>query len=174
LVGKSIFGSDYYFGKLGHVLVYNRKITETEMVDLVAYLVADMETFTDGIAGTAPTDVSQPVQLIMDLDMAIDVDDAAALGIAWRLDNLGECDVVATLANSANDKSASTIKAINNFYGKTACPVGAYKGIVPDNYHSGSPYTSSIASEFSVNLSRNTYPDALVVYRTALAAAADN
>jgi hypothetical protein len=96
--------------------------------------------------------------------------------VLWALANRGEVNVLALIACSANDYSAPAMHAIATYYGHSGVPVGAYKGTIPNiNGSSTSPYAQQIANQFGKpGETRFNYPDAVTVYRQALASAADN
>src|SRR2546427_1546448 len=119
---------------------------------------------------------SPPVNLIIDSDMAVDADDVGDHAVMWALANRGEVKVLALICSSANDYSAPTMRAIANYYGHSDVPVGAHKGSTPNvNYSSTSQYTQQITNQFGTpGDTRFNYPDAVTVYRQALANAPDN
>jgi len=119
---------------------------------------------------------SPPVNLIIDSDMAIDADDVGDHAMMWALANRGEVNVIALICSSANDYSAPAMRAIANYYGHSGVPLGAHKGNTPSVAGSnGSNYTFQIANQFGTpGDTRLNYPDAVTVYRQALANAADS
>src|SRR5207237_9430824 len=114
---------------------------------------------------------SPPVNLIIDSDMAIDADDVGDHAMMWALANRGEVNVIALICSSANDYSAPAMRAIANYYGHPDVPVGAHKGNTPTaDSSANSPYAQQITNEFGTpGDTRFNYPDAVTVYRQALA-----
>jgi hypothetical protein len=117
-----------------------------------------------------------PVNLIIDSGMAIDVDDVGAHAVLWAMANRGEVNVLALICSSANDYSCPTMRVIANYYNHPNVPIGAHMGSTPNtNGTNTSAYTQQITSKFGAPGDiRSNYPDAVTVYRQALAAAADN
>lgn len=118
---------------------------------------------------------SPPVNLIIDSGMAIDVDDVGGHAMMWGLENRGEVKVLAIICSSANDYSAPTMRVIANYYGHPDVPIGANKASTPNSGGSNtSVYTQKITAQFGTpGDTRSNYPDAVTVYRQALANAAD-
>ena len=108
--------------------------------------------------------------------MAIDADDVGDHAMMWALANRGEVNVIALICSSANEYSAPAMRAIANYYGHSGVPLGAHKGNTPSVAGSnGSNYTFQIANQFGTpGDTRLNYPDAVTVYRQALANAADS
>ena len=119
---------------------------------------------------------SPPINLIIDSDMAIDADDVGDHAMMWGLVNRGEAKVIALIASSANDYSAPCMRAIANYYGHPEVPVGANKASTPNiNSSATSRFAQQITNQFGTpGDTRFNYPDAVTVYRQALANAADN
>ena len=118
----------------------------------------------------------QPVNLIIDSDMASDVDDVGDHAVMWALSSRGEVSVLALISSSANDYTAPCMRAIANYYGHPNVPVGAHKGLTPVVENSNmSVYTQQITNQFGIpGDTRANYPDAVTVYRQALANAPDH
>src|SRR5690349_18093964 len=116
-----------------------------------------------------------PVNLIIDSDMAIDADDVGDHAMMWGLADRGEVNVLAIITSSANDYSAPTARAIATYYGHANVPIGANHGSTPNiNNSATSVYTRQIVNQFgTTGDTRANYPDAVTVYRQALANAAD-
>jgi len=117
-----------------------------------------------------------PVNIIIDSDLALDADDVGDHAVLWALVSRGEARVIAIINSSANDYAAPAGHAIATYYGYPGVPVGAHKGATPNVEGSAlSPYAQQITNEFGTpGETRNDYPDAVTVYRQALANAADN
>ncbi len=115
-----------------------------------------------------------PVRVIFDTDMSGDTDDVAALAILNALADQGKCEIVACLADDHDqDKAtAAAISAINTYYGRPNIPIGTYHGpgIAPSQSH----YTAALRDDFPNSAKPDDQmPDALGVYRRALASAPD-
>lgn len=120
-------------------------------------------------------DPTPPINLIIDSDMAINADDVGDHAVMWALSNRGEVDVLALIASSANDYSAPAMRAIANYYGHPSIPIGAYQGSIPGGMFASSGYTQELTNQFGTpGDTRANYPDAVTVYRQALANAPDN
>ncbi|HTD23008.1 MAG TPA: IPT/TIG domain-containing protein [Terriglobales bacterium] len=117
-----------------------------------------------------------PVNVIFDDDMSISVDDVGNHAVLWGLSDRGEVNVLALICSSANDYSAPTMRAIANYYGHPNVPIGAHKGMTPTLENSAnSNYTQQITNQFGTpGDTRANYPDAVTVYRQALANAPDH
>ncbi|MBZ5629397.1 MAG: tandem-95 repeat protein [Acidobacteriia bacterium] len=117
----------------------------------------------------------QPVNIIVDSDLASDADDVGGQALLWALANRGETRVLALITSSVNDYSAPTAWAIANYFGQPSVPIGAYHGNIPGDYGGVFSYfTQQIATNFGKpGDTRANYPDAVTVYRQALAGAAD-
>lgn len=116
-----------------------------------------------------------PVNLIIDSDMAIDADDVGDHAMMWALADRGEVNVLAVICSSANDYSAPAMRAIATYYGHPNVPIGANKASTPNiNNSATSAYTRQIVNQFGTpGDTRANYPDAVTVYRQALANAPD-
>src|SRR5260370_7542828 len=68
------------------------------------------------------------------------------------------------------------MRAIANYYGDPNVPIGAHKGMTPILENSAtSNYTQQITNQFGTpGDTRANYPDAVIVYRQALAGAPDH
>jgi hypothetical protein len=114
------------------------------------------------------------VNIILDSDIASDCDDVGDHALLWALVKEGEANVLALVTSSVNDYSAPTVRALADYYGHPNVLIGAYQGNTPNNYSaSNSAYTQEVASLFDPvpNDTRANYPDAVTVYRQALAGA---
>lgn len=66
----------------------------------------------------------QPVHIIYDTDMDLDVDDAGALAMLHALQNNGEVKILGVICNAPTPYGVTTISAINFYYGHPEIPVG--------------------------------------------------
>ncbi len=114
------------------------------------------------------------VKVIFDTDMSGDVDDCGALAILHALADLGEAKIMACVVNGrdADNAAVAAVTAINAYYGRADLAVGAYHGKLGGV--SKSKYTATIRDEFPhAAPADDKAPDALTVYRQALAGAPD-
>ena len=117
-----------------------------------------------------------PVNIIIDSDMAISVDDVGDHAVLWALQNRGEINVLAEVCSSANAFSAPAMHAIAAYYGHPNILIGAHQGSTPNLESSASSnYNQQLVNQFGIpGDTRANYPDAVAVYRQALAGAADH
>jgi hypothetical protein len=110
-------------------------------------------------------------RIIIDQDMSSDHDDAADLAVVNALADLGECQLLACMADSQNGATALCQNAINTYYGRPDVPCGRR----PD---AGGPgeYPGIIISEFPHPLYKawQDAPLAVDLYRQVLAAQPDH
>ena len=117
----------------------------------------------------------EPVNLIMDSDLAHGADDAGDHAMLWALAARSEVNVLALIISSTNDYSAPCAHAIASYYGHPNVLIGANLGSIPGSYQaSSSAYTQQCTSQFgTAGDIRSNYPNAVTVYRQALANAPD-
>lgn len=114
-------------------------------------------------------------QVILDTDPSADPDDVGCMAMLHNLASLGECEILATINATHYKQSALSISAINQFYGRSAIPVGDYKGYdkkiaSPDrnyDYHLARFYPRTLSSWKAA-------PDGVALYREVLASAEDS
>lgn len=114
---------------------------------------------------------STPTKVILDSDASSDWDDVGDIAVLNSLADLGEIEILATMASSTNGGTALFMNAINTWYGRHNVPVGRR----PDVSGPGG-YPAQIASEYPHPLYA-TYMDpplAVNLYRQVLAAQPDN
>ncbi len=122
---------------------------------------------------------AQPVKLILDTDIALDVDDAGALALLHRLSTLGECDILGIMVSSSARSydgywGAACVDAIDTYYKRGDIPVGIYQGChnIPDRV---SNYSKEVADHFPHDLKNGSFaPGACSLYRKILAAQPDH
>eukprot|EP00038_Savillea_parva_P013240 m.209798 g.209798 ORF g.209798 m.209798 type:complete len:360 (-) comp24737_c0_seq1:118-1197(-) len=113
------------------------------------------------------------VRLIIDTDMSGDCDDVGAVCIANALMDRGEAELVAVVHNTGLDTGVGAISAILTYYGRPNIPVGAYKGTFDQGLRG--PYVDDLVQHFPTRIKRaSEAPDAVTVYRSALAASPDH
>jgi hypothetical protein len=131
---------------------------------------------TGGSAGTGGGTGSGKA-VILDTDMASDVDDAGALGILHALADNGEATILGVICSNNGDTGTTSIPFIdivNTYYGRPDLPVGLWKG----NFDGGSKYTGPIAADAAtyphdLTADKGGVPEAAVLYRKLLAAQPD-
>src|SRR5947209_14449927 len=108
--------------------------------------------------------------------MALNADDAGDHVMLWAMATRGEVNVLALIVSSIYDYSAPCAQAIATYYGHPSVPIGADKGAIPSSYAATySYYAQQVANQFGYpGKTRFYYPDAVTVYRQALAGAADH
>lgn len=119
-----------------------------------------------------------PVKVIFDTDMANDCDDAGALAVLHALADLGEAEILAIVTNrkDPSNASAAAADAINTWYGRGDIPIGTDKDGATGSAKKGSPsaYCAALRDEFPHDAKPDdAMPDALAIYRAALAREAD-
>jgi len=121
-------------------------------------------------------DPVQPVNIILDSDMAVNSDDVGDHAMLWAMAARGEANILALIISSTNDYSAPCARAVARYYGHPNVPIGANKTNIPDSYAAySSYYTQQVAAHFGDSTeTRFSYPDAVTVYRQALAGVADH
>jgi inosine-uridine nucleoside N-ribohydrolase len=120
-----------------------------------------------GLASAAPA-----TKLIIDTDMSTDCDDVGALCIAHALEQRGEAELLAVVHDTGVSSGVGAVSSINHYYGRDDLLVGGYKGEYDKTVHGS--YIDDLVAKFPAavtNLSQ--VPDAVEVYRRALAAAPD-
>jgi hypothetical protein len=107
------------------------------------------------------------VPVIIDQDLSSDHDDVGDLTVLNALYLTGECKIIACIADSGNSATPECQDCINTYFGHGSVPCGSNPAAT-----GGGGYAATIASEFP--RTQTSYPDGLIVYRQALAAAADH
>jgi inosine-uridine nucleoside N-ribohydrolase len=104
--------------------------------------------------------------IILDTDIATDVDDAGALAVLHALAGQGEARILAVMSCNRNQWSVPAIDVINTYYGRSDVPVGATRTGPDDErwYH-------DVVSRFPRGLASGGHvPEAVSLYRRILAA----
>jgi purine nucleosidase len=121
----------------------------------------------------------EPVSLIIDTDLSIDVDDVGALCAAHALADLGKVDLLAVVHDTGFDAGIAAVSAINDYYGRSNIRLGAYRGPVGRLKDTLGPwwvnkgrgaYVADLLAVFPHSQASDAEP-ALRVYRTVLNAA---
>ncbi|MFW5754022.1 MAG: nucleoside hydrolase [Marinilabiliaceae bacterium] len=158
-----------FFGSATKLIVNNipgifRPFTINIVILLAAFLL--FVPYADG-------QMKAPVKVILDTDMATDVDDVGALVTLLSLEDLGEAKVLAVGLSVQNDWAASCVDAITTFYGRPGIPIGGTKSGPEHN----SKYTRQIAHEYRQSRGWNSteeVPEVIALYRKVLSRQPDN
>src|SRR5262245_32156249 len=75
-----------------------------------------------------PAGAQAPVRVIVDTDLASDVDDVGALALLHALADRGEAEILATMVSSRNRHSVACLSALNTWYGRRDLPIGVVRG----------------------------------------------
>jgi hypothetical protein len=139
----------------------------TVLIVLASAALLDAQTLQDPVP---------PVNIILDGDMAHNADDTGDDAMLWAMAARGEANVLALIVSSTNDYSAPVARAIATYYGHPNIPIGANLENIPSDYAAYfSYYTQQVGARFgNPSDTRFNYPDAVAVYRQALAAAPDH
>ena len=119
-----------------------------------------------------------PVPLIIDTDASFDVDDVVAICMAHALMDKGEVDIKAIVHDAGYPRAIGAVSVLNTYYGREDIPLGAYKGSFGkdtggDNWVRGWYVDDLVDNWPSPVKDSSQVPDAVSVYRKALAAAED-
>lgn len=129
----------------------------------------------------------KPVRIIYDTDMDLDVDDAGALALLHALEDNGEAKILGVVCNAPTPYGATTIAAINEYYGHPEIPIGdmPMEDYVYDksfskrynNYTVSTPHGNfnlPVFRQFNTNIkSRKDVWDGVKLYRKLLAESPD-
>lgn len=120
--------------------------------------------------------------IILDVDLAEDVDDAGAIAVLHALADRGECDILALLVSSKNEWVVPCAEAINAWYGRPDLPVGyqrehrhGYRNPSDPARVTPSKYVEEVARAFPHRTKQSSdAPDAALLTRRLLAKQPDN
>lgn len=121
-----------------------------------------------------PVRAGEPINVLLDTDMASDVDDVGALVTLLNLEDLGEANILAVGVSMPHNWSALCVDAITTYYGRPEIPIGTVKESVLDH---GSRYAEEIATEYPRSRgwdSIDDVPEVIGVYREVLSQQPDN
>lgn len=119
-----------------------------------------------------PPSAPTRLQLIIDTDMAFDVDDVGAVCVAHALADLHEVDILAVVHDAGLFEGVGAAGALNTYYGRPNIQLGAFKGKFGANV--AGPYVRDLASRFpSPVLNYSQVPSCGEAYRRALSTAPD-
>lgn len=119
----------------------------------------------------------QPEKVILDVDLAEDVDDAGALAILHALADRGEAEILAIMVSSKNEWVGPCADAINTYYGRPDLPVGyqrghqyGYRNEKDGDRPTPSSYAEPVAKAFPRDLARSSEArEATELFRDVLA-----
>jgi purine nucleosidase len=131
--------------------------------------------------GQPPSLTAEPVKVILDVDLAEDVDDAGAVAVLHALADRGEAEILGLLVSSKNEWVAPCLDAINTWYGRPDLPIGyqrghqyGYRNAKDPDRETTSKYAEAVAQAFPHDLKRSSdAPDAALLCRKLLAAQPD-
>jgi hypothetical protein len=130
------------------------------------------------LAGS-PALAQAPVRLVVDTDLAADVDDVGALAVLHALADRGEAEILAAMVSSRNRHSVACLSALNTWYGRRDIPIGVVRGQVAGyprdtGREVESKYTEEVAKRFPLEVrSAKGAADAVSLYRRTLAGQPD-
>ena len=118
------------------------------------------------------------VKIIFDTDMYTDFDDAGALACLHALADAGECEILATVANTRDCLSVAMCEIINAYYGRPDIPVGCVRDIGLGNERRlahEQRYGATVRkyAKWVKHVNSSDAPDAAEVYRKVLSAQPD-
>lgn len=127
------------------------------------------------------TFAASPVKIILDVDLAEDVDDAGALAVLHALADNGEAEILGAMVSAKNEWVGPCLDAINTYYGRPELPIGyqrgyryGYENKKDGDRETTSKYAEPVARKFSHDLKRSSdAPPAASLYRKLLAAQPD-
>jgi|SRR5580704_4014496 purine nucleosidase len=107
-----------------------------------------------------------PVPIILDTDIASDVDDVGAVAILHAMANHGEAKILAMGVCVKNPWSPLCLDALNTYFNRPEIPIGVVKG---PGLTDPSKYARKVANEFPHALKQaDDAPDAALLYRQVL------
>jgi inosine-uridine nucleoside N-ribohydrolase len=133
------------------------------------------------VLAACPAVAQPPVKIILDVDLAEDVDDAGALAVLHALADRGEADILGILVSSRNEWVAPAVDAVDTWYGRPDLPIGyqrghqyGYRNAKDADRDTPSKYAEPVARAFPHDLKRSSdAPDAALLCRRLLAAQPD-
>ena len=116
-------------------------------------------------------------KVIFDTDMYTDFDDAGALACLHALADAGECELLATIANTPDCMSVAMCEIVNAYYGRPGIPVGCARSGGASGMSEGhvKRYGATVEKYAKWVKHRNSSdaPDAVETYRRVLSAQPD-
>jgi len=139
------------------------------MINKLLFIVCLLTIFSISQAQKATT----PVPIIFDSDMGPDYDDVGAITILHAFADSGKVKILATVASTKYAGVAGVLSVFNTYFKRPGIPIGVPKGKaleLRDFQH----WTDTLLAAFPHKIKSNDeVPDAVEVYRKALAAQAD-
>ncbi|MGB8223749.1 MAG: nucleoside hydrolase [Polyangiales bacterium] len=114
-------------------------------------------------------DDTAKTQVIFDTDWGPDVDDVGALAVLHALADNGEVAVLGMAISYAGNKAATSLDAVNTFYGRPDIPIASIDNTRPDPV----AYRIAIADEFPNDITPGEVEEPVALYRRILAAQPD-
>jgi fibronectin type 3 domain-containing protein/inosine-uridine nucleoside N-ribohydrolase len=111
-----------------------------------------------------------PLRVIFDTDMRADCDDAGALAMLHKLQDMGECEILGVVTSTTGPAIVPTIDAMNAFYGRGNLPIGLCEETHLEHFD---PYAPKLAKKFPSDQKNSTAPKAAALYRRLLNASPD-
>jgi inosine-uridine nucleoside N-ribohydrolase len=123
-----------------------------------------------GAACGSDEDATSRTQVIFDTDWGPDVDDVGALAILHALADNGELDLLGIAISFAGDEGATSLDAVNTFYGRPDIPIASIDNVRGDPV----AYRRVIAAEFPHDIRPTEVEEPVALYRRLLAAQPDD
>jgi inosine-uridine nucleoside N-ribohydrolase len=114
-----------------------------------------------------------PMPIIFDSDMGPDYDDVGAITLLHAFADSGYVNILATVASTKYPGVAGVMDVFNTYFHRPGIPIGIPKGVAisqRDTQHWTDTLLANYPHKFMTN---DEAPDAVAVYRRALAAQAD-
>lgn len=127
-----------------------------------------------GLIAVAQKYPIKPVSIIFDSDIGPDYDDVGAITLLHALADNGEARILATIASNKYEGIAAVLNVFNTYFNRPGMPIGVPKGDAV-NMRDSQHWTDTILAKYPHKITRNDeVPDAVKVYRKALAAEPDH
>lgn len=122
-----------------------------------------------------------PAKVLLDVDLAEDVDDAGAVAVLHALADRGEAEILGFTVSSKNEWVVPCLDAINTWYGRPDAPIGYQRGhqygylnTKDADRSTPSSYAEEVAKNFPHDLKRSSdAPEASTLMRKLLAGQPD-
>lgn len=127
-----------------------------------------------GCAANKNAKTGKVIKIIFDTDLGPDYDDVGALAFLHAMADSGKVKILATVASNRHYLVAPSIDVINTYFGRGDVPVGAPKssGV---SMTASQHWPDSIVAKYPHRIkSTSDVPDAVTVYRKALASEPDS
>jgi inosine-uridine nucleoside N-ribohydrolase len=119
-------------------------------------------------------DHPQSVKVIFDTDMGPDYDDVGAITMLHAFADMGDAEILATMASTKYEGVAAVISVLNTYFKRAELPIGVPRGnasTLRDFQH----WTDTLIAKYPHKISNNSeVPDAVLLYRKILAAQPDH